>query len=86
MEKFFSLNVSPRSKRVYAGYVKPTKSGLLEAVGARHDVTEYVPAVILQVVAGEEVFEMSNGKNYKVTVQEMTDAEFEQYKKDKEVK
>lgn len=86
MEKFFSLSVSPLSKRVYAGYVKPTKSGLLESVGARHDVTEYVPAVILQMVVNEEVFEMSNGKNYKVTVQEMTDAEFEQYKKDKEVK
>lgn len=86
MEKFFSLTVSPMSKRVYAGYVKPTKSGLLEAVGARHDVTEYVPAVILQMVVNEEVFEMSNGKNYKVTVQEMTDAEYEQYKKDKEAK
>ena len=84
MEKFFSLNVSPVSKRVYAGNVKPTKGGKLETVGVRHDVTDYIPAVIVTLIKDEVVYEMSNGQIFKVTVQEMTEAEFEQYKLEKE--
>lgn len=84
MEKFFSLKVSPDSKRVYAGIVKPTKGGYLEAVGVRHDVTDYIPAVIVMLIKDEEVYEMPNGQIFKVTVQEMTEAEFEQYKLEKE--
>lgn len=84
MEKYFALSVSPLTKRVYAGYVKPLKSGHLESIGARHDVTDQLPAAIINTVGDEAVYEMSNGQIFKVTVQEMTEAEFEQYKLEKE--
>lgn len=84
MEKFFSLNVSPLSKRVYAGNVKPTKGGRLEAVGVRHDVTDYIPAVIVTLIKDEVVYEMNNGQFFKVTVQEMSETEIEQYKLENE--
>lgn len=84
MEKYFALGVSPLTKRVYAGYVKPLKNGDLESIGARHDVTDQLPAVIINTVGDEAVYEMSNGQIFKVTVQEMTEAEFEQYKLEKE--
>lgn len=85
-EKEFALAVSPLTKTVYAGMVKHLGSGRMEAVGARHDVTRFMPGVVLQYVGKESVYVMDDGRIFKVVCQEMTQDEFEQYKLEKEAK